>query len=140
MADDCIHHAGWSNGNGYGRVWYQGQHWLAHRLEWHLQVGPIPEGMYVLHKCDNPSCIAIEHLYVGDQKDNMRDRAERGRVPPRPEFCPQGHPATPENTYYPPSRPYPRCLTCHRTQAREWARRHRSKTRTPDLEETETDG
>lgn len=62
--------------------------WRAHRAAWKLVNGLIPDGMNVLHTCDNPPCIKIEHLYIGTQKDNARDMTERdrhrGRFQPAP--------------------------------------------------------
>lgn len=52
---------------------------LAHRLAWTILRGPIPAGMLVLHKCDNPPCCNPSHLYVGTHADNSRDMRERGR-------------------------------------------------------------
>lgn len=52
----------------------------AHRISWEMHNGPIPDGMFVLHRCDNPRCVRPEHLYVGTLSDNMRDRAARGRA------------------------------------------------------------
>lgn len=56
---------------------------VAHRVAWRLVNGPVPEGLYVLHHCDNPPCVNPRHLYTGTQFDNMHDAVVRGRhVPP----------------------------------------------------------
>lgn len=50
-----------------------------HRVVWAEVHGPIPEGMFVCHHCDNPPCINIDHLFLGTPADNMRDRDAKGR-------------------------------------------------------------
>jgi len=61
---------------GYGKFWTGVGNKLvrAHRMSWELFFGPIPEGMDVLHKCNNPSCVNPYHLYLGDDSDNAADR------------------------------------------------------------------
>lgn len=52
---------------------------LAHRAAWELAKGPIPDGMLVCHKCDNPTCVNIEHLFIGSHQDNAADKMSKGR-------------------------------------------------------------
>ncbi len=51
----------------------------AHRVSWMLNVGDIPKGMSVLHKCDVPSCVNPDHLFIGTQADNIADMTKKGR-------------------------------------------------------------
>ncbi len=82
--DDCIECTVKARDkNGYGKL-RRGKKWmLAHRQAWIDAHGPIPEGMLVLHKCDNPPCVNVNHLYLGTNKDNSRDMYDRGRAVPR---------------------------------------------------------
>lgn len=61
---------------------------LAHRAAYEFFVGRIPDGLLVLHKCDNRICINPAHLYVGTQKDNVRDIMERGQHGIKPKLTP----------------------------------------------------
>lgn len=68
---------------GYGRVCVGHERYKqAHRIAWSLVNGEIPEGMGVLHRCDNPPCCRPDHLFLGTQLDNLRDCAAKGRTNP----------------------------------------------------------
>ena len=77
--EGCIEWTGARIPNGYGMKRHHGRQVLVHRWAWEQANGPIPEGMYVLHHCDNPPCFNIEHLFLGTHADNMRDKMVKGR-------------------------------------------------------------
>lgn len=79
-AEGCCEWQGTRDRKGYGRLTREGRSLYAHRHAWSLANGPIPEGSLILHKCDNPSCVCPDHLYVGNHIRNMRDAVERGRT------------------------------------------------------------
>lgn len=64
----------------------------AHRYAWELTNGAIPDGLWVLHKCDNPKCVRPDHLFLGDAFTNMNDCAAKGRLGSQvhPEARPRG--------------------------------------------------
>lgn len=66
---------------GYGRLMFNSIREKAHRISWKLINGEIPDGLYVCHKCDNPSCVNPKHLFLGTQKDNMVDMRKKNRQP-----------------------------------------------------------
>jgi hypothetical protein len=98
----------------------RGERVQAHRLVWEVTNGPIPTGLFVLHRCDVRGCVNPAHLFLGTAKDNTRDMMAKGRAHfvgglhnSRKTHCKYGHPFVPERTSI--SRKGARvCLECAR--------------------------
>lgn len=72
----------WRGAKSGGYGWFfihTGIHEYAHRVSYQLYKGDIPNGLCVLHRCDNPACVNPNHLFLGTQGDNVRDREGKGR-------------------------------------------------------------
>lgn len=65
---------------GYGRIQMNGKKHFAHRASWRAFHGEIPDGLFVLHKCDVRCCVNPEHLFLGTNSDNMLDAYAKGRI------------------------------------------------------------
>jgi len=100
---------------GYGLRAYHGKTYRVHRVAWVHHFGEIPAGMHVCHRCDNPACANPEHLFLGTNEDNVRDKIRKGRgrrwrqteppVPVPDGYCTNGHPPSERGRRG-------RCLTC----------------------------
>lgn len=77
MASRCGYR--YKSGGGYGQFVKGRNVWYAHRVSWTIQNGSIPDGLQVLHRCDNPFCVKPDHLFLGTQLDNMKDCRSKGR-------------------------------------------------------------
>ena len=77
--DACWDWCGSKHRDGYGWFYDQGECHLAHRFSWFLAHGNYPKNICVLHKCDNPSCVRPDHLFLGTQLDNIQDRVNKNR-------------------------------------------------------------
>ena len=82
--DGCWNWIASKRHKGYGAFCYhredgtlvQGR---AHRYSWEIHNGDIPDGMFVLHSCDNPACVNPDHLFLGTNQDNVDDMMRKGR-------------------------------------------------------------
>lgn len=81
QTDGCWFWIAAKNAHGYGIfVGGNGRTVLAHRLAYELFIGPIPDDLQVNHSCDTPACVNPDHLWLGTQLDNIRDRDAKGRT------------------------------------------------------------
>jgi hypothetical protein len=77
--DDCWEWKEFKAGGGYGRFWLNNEGVVASRVAWVIANGPIDDGLFVCHHCDNPGCCNPSHLFVGTYLDNVADRVAKGR-------------------------------------------------------------
>lgn len=77
---DCWEWQGTHNEQGYGCFDLNKKRRASHRVAYELTHGTIPDGLLVLHRCDNPPCCNPDHLFLGTHKDNADDCAAKGRL------------------------------------------------------------
>lgn len=79
----CWLWSGAPGSDGYGEIFINRKslpkHIRTHRVSWILHFGEIPDGLHILHRCDNPPCVNPKHLWLGTNKDNMSDMTIKGR-------------------------------------------------------------
>jgi hypothetical protein len=81
--NDCLVYTGYRNRDGYGVIKIggrKGKFIRVHRLLYEDKNGSIPPGFFICHKCDNPPCCNINHLFLGTHNDNMRDMVKKDRA------------------------------------------------------------
>ena len=129
--DNCWEWTGAKTPFGYGQIGRPGRNngtVLAHRYSAMLHFGMFDRRLFVLHHCDNPSCVNPDHLYFGDHQQNADDKMLRGRhAGANATHCKNGHEFTPGNTYLYQGRR--KCKSCHRKRSREWQQKHRQQQR-----------
>jgi hypothetical protein len=77
--DACWIWIGSCTSRGYGQICINGKMFSAHRVSWMVHFGKIPDGLHVLHHCDNKKCVNPDHLFLGTNDDNIRDKINKGR-------------------------------------------------------------
>lgn len=77
-SDGCWVWTRYCSPTGYGRFAWEGGS-IASRFSWIVTYGPIPDGLDVLHHCDNPPCVRPDHLFLGTDADNAADKTAKGR-------------------------------------------------------------
>jgi hypothetical protein len=82
-ATGCWLYRGNLTPNGYGVLSVGGRSRATHRLAWELTHGPVPPGLYICHRCDQPACCNPAHLFLGTPSDNQADSVAKGRRPSR---------------------------------------------------------
>ena len=79
VENGCIEWQSTKNRGGYGKFYFRGKQELSHRVSYELFVEPISKSKWVLHRCDNRKCVNVDHLFLGNCKDNILDMDTKGR-------------------------------------------------------------
>lgn len=117
------------NDRGYGGVTLDGKKRMAHRAAWTLWYGAIPDGLHVLHRCDNRPCVRPDHLFLGTHTENMQDAVAKQRTRRfGVTHCVHGHEYTPENTRW--LRGQRVCIVCARERSRVYMTKWRARRKT----------
>jgi len=123
ILDACWEWNGPRDYHGYGRKTVNRKTVRLHRLAWEWANGPIPPGMFICHRCDNPPCVNPAHLFLGTNLDNVRDMIAKKRhrffVSDQLETCINGHKYTPENTQWYPGKVKYDCKQCRAEKTRQ---------------------
>lgn len=81
VGDDCWEWQGALSDTGYGQIRVNRKTLYAHRISYEMFVGSIPDGLQVLHRCDNRKCVNPKHFFLGTKGDNVRDAGDKNRMP-----------------------------------------------------------
>lgn len=114
--------------NGRGRIKFRGKLYLAPRVAKALcENRSPPDELLACHRCDNPACCNLDHIWWGTPQDNAQDALKKGRLRfPRPHNrCANGHKLTPENRIGGTGA----CLKCRRRYMRKYQPEYRAKKR-----------
>lgn len=128
--ESCWLWTGCKSKYGYGQFTFRKKTTLAHRASYELAMGPFDNWLCVLHKCDNPQCVNPDHLFLGTQLDNARDRVAKGRptlLRKTRTHCLRGHDLSIVGVHVRKKLGYISCKKCSNTLARKYYLRNKEK-------------